>query len=196
MKTYETIIITKPDLPESDEKTLIDGMVSIIAEREGSLHINDRMGRRRLAYPIRKFEDGVYTRFLYDSVVEVPHELERRLRLSDQVLRSLTIRMEPDWAEASKIQAVKDIERRAEMEIEAARQAEEEAKRAAEAAEAAAAAPAVEEAAPVAETAAEPEAAAPEVAAAPEAVAAPEEAPATEAPAEPTEPTEPTEKEE
>jgi small subunit ribosomal protein S6 len=168
--TYETLFITPPTLSDEEEKAAVATLAEIVTERGGTFTTNERMGRRRLAYPIRKFEDGVYTRFLYDAATEVPHELERRLRLSDQVLRSLTIRMEPDWAEASKIQAVKDIERRAEMEIEAARQAEEEAKRAAEAAEAAAAAPAVEDAE-------EPVAAAPEAA-------------VSEAPAEPAEPAE------
>ena len=111
---------------------------------------NERMGRRRLAYPIRKFDDGVYVRFLYDSDAAVPKELERRIRLSDVVLRSLTVRLEEDWAVASKEQAKRDAERRIEAAAEAARQAEaaaiaEAAAAEAAAAEAAAAPPATEE---------------------------------------------------
>ena len=182
MPTYETLFITPPTLTDEEEKSAVETLATIVTDGGGTFTTNERMGRRRLAYPIRKFEDGVYTRFLYDSVVEVPHELERRIRLSDSVLRSLTVRLEPDWAEASKIQAVKDIERRAEMEAEAARQAEEEAQRAVEAAAAAAAAPAVAETdteeAPEGDAA--PEAAA-EAAPATEAAPAAEEAPAAEA---------------
>jgi small subunit ribosomal protein S6 len=155
LKTYETIIITKPDLPESDEKTLIDGMVSIIAEREGSLHINDRLGRRRLAYPIKKIEDGVYTRLLYDSGSDAPQEVERRLRLSDKVLRVMTVALEKVWAEDSKKEAIRLIDEKAEnarREIEDAKRAEEEA---IAAAALAAAAPAVEAAEEVADEAAE-----------------------------------------
>src|SRR5262245_62957708 len=77
---------------------------------------NDRMGRRRLAYAIGKFDDGVYTRFLYDSLPAVPKELERRIRISDKVLRYLTVRLEPDWAVAAKEQAVRDAQARAEAE--------------------------------------------------------------------------------
>jgi small subunit ribosomal protein S6 len=178
LKTYESIIITTPELQESDEKTLIDGMVSIITEREGTLHINDRMGRRRLAYPIRKSEDGVYTRLLYDSGSDAPQEMERRLRLSDKVLRVMTVNLEKIWAEDAKKDAVRIIEERAEnarREIEEAKRAEEEA---AAAAAAALAAPAEAEGEEGAEAAAD------------EPAAAAEEAPAevVEAPAEPAEP--------
>ena len=132
--TYETLFITPPTLSDEDERATVEGFAAIVTDGGGSFTVNERMGRRRLAYAIRKFDDGVYTRFLYDSDIEVPKELERRIRLSDNVLRSLTVRLEEDWAAASKIQAVKDAERRAEQEAEAARQAEEEAAHAKEAA--------------------------------------------------------------
>jgi small subunit ribosomal protein S6 len=77
---------------------------------------NERMGRRRLAYTIKKCDDGVYTRFLYDSDIAVPKELERRIRISDRVLRYLTVRLEPDWAVESKEQAVRDAQARADAE--------------------------------------------------------------------------------
>jgi len=144
--TYETLFITPPTLSDEDERATVEGLAAIVTDGGGAFTVNERMGRRRLAYAIRKFDDGVYTRFLYDAGIDVPKELERKIRLSDNVLRSLTVRLEEDWAVASKIQAVKDAERRAEQEAEAARMAEEEAARAAEAAAAAAAAPA--EAAP------------------------------------------------
>ena len=146
MPTYETLFITPPTLSDDDERATVEGLATIVTDGGGAFTVNERMGRRRLAYPIRKFDDGVYTRFLYDSAIEVPKELERRIRLSENVLRSLTVRLEEDWAEASKIQAVKDAERRAEQEAEAARLAEEEAVRVAEAAALAAAAPPVPEA--------------------------------------------------
>jgi small subunit ribosomal protein S6 len=132
--TYETLFITPPTLSDDDERATVEGLAAIVTDGGGSFTVNERMGRRRLAYSIRKFDDGVYTRFLYDADVDIPKELERKIRLSENVLRSLTVRLEEDWAVASKIQAVKDAERRAEQEAEAARQAEEEAVRAKEAA--------------------------------------------------------------
>jgi small subunit ribosomal protein S6 len=114
--TYETVFITVPTLTEDEERTIVDGMARIVTDGGGDFTANDRMGRRRLAYPIRKFEDGVYTLFLYDSESDVPKELDRRFRLSDKVLRHLTVRLEPDWAVAAKEQAVRDAKARAEAE--------------------------------------------------------------------------------
>ena len=138
MPTYETLFITPPTLSDDEERATVEGLAAIVTDGGGSFTVNERMGRRRLAYAIQKFDDGVYTRFLYDCDIDVPKELERKIRLSENVLRSLTVRLEDDWAVASKIQAVKDAERRAEQEAEAKRQAEEDAVRAAEAATAAA----------------------------------------------------------
>jgi small subunit ribosomal protein S6 len=132
--TYETLFITPPTLSDEDERATVETLATVVTDGGGAFTVNERMGRRRLAYPIRKFDDGVYTRFLYDAGIDVPKELERRIRLSDNVLRSLTVRLEDDWAAASKVQAVKDAERRAEQAAEAARQAEEEAALAAAAA--------------------------------------------------------------
>ena len=131
MPTYETLFITPPTLSDDEEKSTVAMLAAIVTDGGGVFTANERMGRRRLAYPIRKFEDGVYMRFLYDCEVEIPKELERRIRISDNVLRSLTVRLEDNWAEAAKVQAVKDAERRAEMEAEAAQRAAEEAERAA-----------------------------------------------------------------
>ena len=149
MHTYETIFVTTPILTDDEEKTTVDAMAQIIADGGGSMVTNDRMGRRRLAYPIQKHNDGVYIRFLYDAGIDVPKELERRLKLSDRILRSLTVRMEPKWATASKEQAVKDAQERAEA-------AEREKAEKAEAERLAAMAPPAEEAAPAEPAASEP----------------------------------------
>lgn len=125
MNTYETLFITPPTLAEDEEKSIVDVLSQIVSDGGGTFHANERMGRRRLAYPIQKFEDGVYTRFLYDAHHDVPKELERRLRLSDKVIRSLTVRLERDWAVAAKEQAVRDAARRVELEAEAERKAQE-----------------------------------------------------------------------
>lgn len=118
MPTYETIFITVPNLSDEEESATVGSLSQLVAER-GILVANDRMGRRRLAYPIQKHEDGVYTRFLYDGDCALPRELERRLRISDRVLRHMTVRLEDDWAVASKEQAARDAQAR--LDAEAAR---------------------------------------------------------------------------
>lgn len=140
MHTYETLFITSPNLTEEEEQATVETLAALIPDGGGEMITNDRMGRRRLAYPIRKFEDGVYTRFLYDSTSEVPKELERRIRLSDKILRSLTVRLEEDWAVAAKEEAVREAERKVRAEAERAAEAAAAEVAAAAAAEAAAAA--------------------------------------------------------
>ena len=116
IRTYETVFITDPTLTDEEEKVVVDALTAIVTGGGGVFAANDRMGRRRLAYPIKKFEDGVYTRFLYDSESGVPKELDRRLRISDKVIRHMTVSMELDWAVHSKEQAVRDAAARAEAE--------------------------------------------------------------------------------
>ena len=116
VRTYETVFITQPTLTEDDERAAIDAFAEVVSGGGGVFTANDRMGRRRLAYPIQKFEDGVYTRFLYDSEPTVPKELDRRLRINDKVMRHMTVCLEPDWAVAAKEQAVRDAQLRAEQE--------------------------------------------------------------------------------
>ena len=112
MQTYETLFVTAPTLTEDEEKTTVDGLSQVVSDLGGTMVANERMGRRRLAYPILKHNDGVYVRFLYDSEAAVPKELERRLRLSDKILRVLTVRMDGNWATFSKEKAVRDAELR------------------------------------------------------------------------------------
>lgn len=121
MRTYETLFITLPTLTEDEERAMVEGLAQIVADAGGVFAVKERMGRRRLAYPIQKHEDGVYTRFLYDSEPSVPKELDRRLRINDKVIRHMTVYMEPDWAVASKEQAIRDAQARADA--EAAREA-------------------------------------------------------------------------
>jgi small subunit ribosomal protein S6 len=142
MQTYETIFIAAPTLTEQEELETVEAMAEVVTQGGGTFTANDRMGRRRLAYPILKHQDGVYVRFLYDAEADVPKELERRVRLSDRLLRSLTVRLEPNWAVAAKEQAVRDAQARVEAaereKVEAAAAAEREKLEAAAAAEAAA----------------------------------------------------------
>jgi small subunit ribosomal protein S6 len=152
LTTYETIIITTPEMPEDDEKALIESMISIVTERDGKLHINDRMGRRRMAYPIKKLDDGVYTRLLYESGSDAPQEMERRLRISDKVLRVMTVHLEKEWAKDAKEGAVQLIADREEAARRAVEEAEAAVRKAEEDAAAAVAAAAAAEAAGPEET--------------------------------------------
>ncbi len=132
MGTYETLFITLPTLSEAEEATVVSGLAEIISDGGGKMVAQDRLGRRRLAYPIKKCDDGVYNLFVYEAGPEVIRELERRIRISDKVLRWLTVRMEKQWEEEAKEKAVRDAEARRHAEkvkAEAAEKAKAEARR-------------------------------------------------------------------
>lgn len=139
MPTYETIFITRPNLTDEDEGAVVSTVEGLISEGGGSIVYQDRMGRRRLAYPIQKFEDGTYYRFLYEAATTIPQEIERRNRLSDRVMRSMTVRLDKHESVRAREQAVLDAQRREEDARKAAERAEQEAQEAAAAAAAEAA---------------------------------------------------------
>jgi small subunit ribosomal protein S6 len=107
MRTYETIFILKPDLPEEEIDQFISQMETIVTSTGGNIRQVERMGRRRLAYMIRKYREGYYT--LFDMECEVPavRELERRLRVADPVIKYLTVRMDEQTKRLNKLQGVR-----------------------------------------------------------------------------------------
>lgn len=91
MREYETVVITKADLPESHQKQINDRARSIIEKHEGRLFYARSMGKRTLAYPISKQTKGLYTCLDYVARGGSITELERSMRLDENVLRFLTV---------------------------------------------------------------------------------------------------------
>ncbi len=95
MRHYETGVIIAPNLSDEEIDQQIKQMAEVIASMKGQLHREERWGKRKLAYPIKKFADGYYVFLHYESEANVPAELERRFRQSDQILRFLTVKKPP-----------------------------------------------------------------------------------------------------
>lgn len=94
MRLYETTFLIAPTLPEEEAEQLIEKMAGIVSEKKGKMINVDKWGKRRLAYPIKKFEDAVYVYFLYKGDVDIPMELERNFKQTEAVIRYLTIKRE------------------------------------------------------------------------------------------------------
>ena len=190
---YETIYILKPELPVDTIDKTADKVNGIIGKFDGEVLLQDDWGKRKLAYPIKKNARGHYVYFNYVGNSSLVGELERQLRIDDNLLRFLTVRVGEDVdldnrrAEVAVLikqradEAAKRAEEEAKAAAEAAARAEQEAKAAAEAEARKAAAAAAAEAKAAAEAPAE-EAAAEEAAA--EEAAAEEAAPGAETPEE------------
>ena len=95
MREYEAIFILAPTLDEEHTQAIIDSLRQAAEERGAEVANVDRWGRRRLAYPVKKHTDGQYVIFtlLADSNVAL-RELERRVRVSDSIIRFLAIRVD------------------------------------------------------------------------------------------------------
>lgn len=91
MREYETVIITKPDLPDTRFNQTGEKIKTIIEKHDGRLFFARNMGRKSLSYPIRKCTKGVYTCFDYAAQGTTVSDIERALRIDDGVLRFLTV---------------------------------------------------------------------------------------------------------
>ena len=88
------MFVLAPDLPEDGVTAAMERVTSLITNRGGEITKVDNWGRRRLAYPIRRHLDGYYTVVRFRLASNLTDELERNLRLSEQVLRHLIVRAE------------------------------------------------------------------------------------------------------
>jgi small subunit ribosomal protein S6 len=88
---YETTFIVRPDLTEDALKTLQDRLGQVVSTFQGEVVLTEDWGKRRLAYTIKKESRGHYTYLVYTGKGDIVHEVERNLRLHDQVLRFLTV---------------------------------------------------------------------------------------------------------
>jgi small subunit ribosomal protein S6 len=102
MRTYEVLFILSPQSTEEETTTLISDFKSI-AERNGATLKNEEAwGRRRLAYPIHKFTEGIYHLFVLESDQSLS-ELDRRMKNVDRILRHVIVRTDEDHKRAEKL---------------------------------------------------------------------------------------------
>lgn len=107
MRTYEVMFILKSDLPEEETERIVSQMEAVVTSTGGSLNKVDKMGRRRLAYPLGKYHDGYYVLFALECESSTLQELERRLKVADSVLRHLTVRVDEERKRLEKLQQVR-----------------------------------------------------------------------------------------
>lgn len=105
MRVYEVLFIIAPNVEEGDIETLITQLSDVLKNQGAEITRVDRMGRRRLAYPIQKFTDGHYVVFTVEGTGAEIAEVERRMRVTDAIIRYLTVRIDEDLKRAEKFRA-------------------------------------------------------------------------------------------
>lgn len=94
MRIYETTFILSPQADDASFDRQIKSVTDLIGKNNGKILKEDRWGVRRLAYPIKKFTQGYYTRLIYEADNTVLQELERFFRLEEAYIRDLTVLFE------------------------------------------------------------------------------------------------------
>jgi small subunit ribosomal protein S6 len=111
-RTYELMFIVRPDMTEEDQGKLISTLESAVTSSNGQVKNVERMGKRRLAYKVRKFQDGIYILLTVEGSGGLIHELERRLRVTEPVIKFLTVRIDEEQKRLDKIKAIRDARRK------------------------------------------------------------------------------------
>ncbi len=92
MRNYEIMVVVRADLAEKDLNAQIDTIKGWVTAKDGQVNQVDPWGRRRLAYPVARQRDGYYVLIKAGLPASAPPEIERNLRISENVLRFLVIR--------------------------------------------------------------------------------------------------------
>jgi small subunit ribosomal protein S6 len=93
LRDYELVLITNPELVEEKFDSIIDNLSQLITNSGGLVSEVDRWGKRRLAYPIGHFGEGIYVLARFKLKPAASIELEASLRISEDVLRHLLIKL-------------------------------------------------------------------------------------------------------
>lgn len=107
-RTYEIMFIVRPDIEEAEIDKIIETFSGYVTSGGGSIKQTEKMGRRRLAYTVRRFNDGFYILLIVDSPASLIHEIERRLRVSEQVIKFITVRTDEEDKRVAKIKKHRD----------------------------------------------------------------------------------------
>ena len=107
-RTYEIMFIVRPDVEEAEQDKLIETFSGYVTSGGGTIKSTEKMGRRRLAYTVRKFNDGFYVLLIVEAPAALVSELERRLRVQESVIKFITVRMDEEDKRVAKIKKHRD----------------------------------------------------------------------------------------
>ena len=106
-RSYEVMFIVRPDLTEEDVDKLISTLQTHATHAGAAVANVEKMGKRRLAYDVKKFQEGQYVLFTLNSEGKSIHELERRMRVTEPVLKFITVRTDEEQQRLEKIRKLR-----------------------------------------------------------------------------------------
>jgi small subunit ribosomal protein S6 len=110
-RTYELMFIVRPDMVDEDLNKLISTLASSVTSAGGTIK-SEIWGKRRLAYTVRKFNDGIFVLLIIEGTGAMVHEVERRLRVTEQVIKFITVRTDEELKRLDKIKKLRDAKKK------------------------------------------------------------------------------------
>jgi small subunit ribosomal protein S6 len=101
------MFIVRPDLIEEELDKLVTALQNTATGAGATVKNAEKMGRRRLAYDVKKFQEGQYVLFTLESDGKAIHELERRLRVTEPVIKFITVRTDEEQQRLEKIKKLR-----------------------------------------------------------------------------------------
>lgn len=106
-RKYEVMFILRPDVAAEEADKLIAGFEATITKGNGKLISSEKLGNRKLAYTVRKFNDGNYNLLTIEADGSLVAELERRLRVTEPVIKFITVRIDEEEKRINKIRKLR-----------------------------------------------------------------------------------------
>jgi small subunit ribosomal protein S6 len=107
-RIYELMFIVRPDMVDEELDKLISTLETQASNTGATVKNVERMGKRRLAYQVRGFGDGMYILFTLEGDGTQIHEMERRLRVTEPVIKFLTVRVDEEQKRLEKVKKLRD----------------------------------------------------------------------------------------
>lgn len=95
-REYETIFILNPEIATDTMEQIAGRLTDVVSRLEGKLLRAENWGRRRLAYPVRKNQKGIYVYLRYLGYEDMVPELERNMRMLEPVIKYMTVKLDED----------------------------------------------------------------------------------------------------
>jgi len=102
-RKYEIGFIINPEVTEDVVKKIIDSVVEVIKKGDGTIENIDEWGRRKFAYPIGRFHEGIYVFINTDAPGAMYAALERRLKLTENIIRFIVLRLDDKLKKANRL---------------------------------------------------------------------------------------------
>ncbi len=103
MRGYELMFVVVPTATDEELEKLIVQLEGVVKSANGEVLSIERMGKRKLAYRIEKYDEGLYVLFNVKAGGELVKEFERRLKVADLVLRFVTVRVDETQRRVEKV---------------------------------------------------------------------------------------------